>query len=171
MLYLRYWHVSMPQILLLPAMLKRLYISLILLLSTVYALASTPVEDIMYNYMEVRGVRHLVAKGAKMNMVRPVLRTYPIAPLADDVQYLIVLKMDKASDADRKTFEKDLKSVLMKYEYCATQEAKDFGMADVYIYSSFSGEIVEIVVYNPDKSTLNSLQGVFPLDALLSLRK
>lgn len=152
-------------------MLKRLCISFVLLISTVYAVASTPVEDIMYNYMEVKGVRHLVARGTKMNMVRPVLRTYPIAPLADDVQYLIVLKMEKASVADRQIFEKELKSVLTQYEYCATQEAKDGGMADVYIYRSDSGEIVEIVVYNPEKSTLNSLQGVFPLDALLRLRQ
>lgn len=152
-------------------MLRKLYISIIFLFLAASAWAKTPVEDVVNRYTDMKGVRHLTAKGAKMNMVRPILRTYPLGPLADDVQYLIVLKLEKASVADRKIFEKDLLTALKQYEYCVTQEAQEGGMADVYIYRSQSGEIIEIVVYNPEKATLNSLQGKFPVEELLRLRQ
>ena len=50
-----------------------------------FALAQTPVENIVTKYEDVKGSKELVAKGAKMVFARALIKQTPVAPIADDV--------------------------------------------------------------------------------------
>jgi hypothetical protein len=99
-----------------------------------------------------------------------MMKHTPVAPVAEDVDKVSILKMAGASRQSLEMFENDLQKVLKLYEYYGTQEEPN-GKVDVYVMRSGTSVIKELVVYNPENHTLNSFYGSFPLDALMKIAK
>ena len=150
-------------------MMKR-YFSVLMIWSCClsFALAQTPVEKIVTKYEDVKGSKELVAKGAKMVFARALIKQTPVAPIADDVTELAVLKMANASRSDQKLFYNDLMTALKGYLYCGRHDTRN-GTVDVYIMPPSKGMVKELVIYNPAIYSLNSLYGEFSVESLLSL--
>lgn len=138
------------------------------MLSGFTAGAQSPVDELIVRYAEVKGARDFVARGSRMSLVRGLLRNYPLAPVADQVEDLYVLKMEKASDQDKADFLAGLQSALKSYEYYGKFNGKN-GLVDVYVFRSGPETVSELVIYNPEIYSLNSLGGHFSVSSLLSL--
>ena len=69
--------------------------------------AGTPAADLVEKYKDVKGARNLVAKGTLMNMARPMLKKYNVAPIAHKVEEMSVLRMDRTSPEVRQGFHND----------------------------------------------------------------
>ena len=135
----------------------------------VTASAATPVESVIIKYADVKGVRQFEAKGVAMKLARGLIRKTPAAPVADYVDELSVLRVDKADSLDRTAFVSDLYSALSSYDYVGKAEAPN-GIVDVYV-SKPQGEFVkEFVVYNQEIYSINSLRGDIPVSTLLSMK-
>lgn len=151
-----------------------MYVRLILVLSALFssmcmASALTPVEGLVPKYSDVKGVRNITVRGARMALARPVLRTYPVAPIADLVEDLAILKLERASEHIRRGFETDLAASLDGYQYCGKHVSKDGGIVDVYVLLSSPEVASQMVVFNPEIYVLNILNGTFPVEVLLTL--
>lgn len=145
----------------------------ILLLSIFVAtglMARTPAEALIYKYENVKGAKLVEASGGKMVFARPVLKKYPIGPMSDDVEELVVLRMEKASQQDFKIFFDDFSNVVRSYIYYGKFEVQD-GLVDIYVHLKDDTMADELVVYNPTQRALNSLSGAFPVSELLKLDK
>ena len=152
-----------------------MYRRLILVISAMFlsmcmASALTPVEELVPKYGDVKGARNITVRGARMALARPVLRTYPVAPIADFVEDLAILKLERASEQVRQDFEAELSSSLEGYQYCGKHLSKDGGIVDVYILLSSPEAASQMVVFNPEICALNILNGVFPVEILLTLK-
>lgn len=134
------------------------------------ASAFTPVEGLAEKYSDVKGSRYIVVKGGRMAFARPILRTYPVAPIADLVDDLAILKMEKAADMSRSDFVTELTSALDGYMYCGKHKSKDGGIVDVYVLLSSQEAASQMVVFNPEIYALNILNGIFPVEILLTLK-
>ncbi len=132
--------------------------------------AQTPVEDVIVKYADVKGARHFIAKGGRMAMARTLLGRTPVAPVADDVEELAVLKMMNVSEATKKSFVNDLTDALKSYEYYGRQSTKN-GIVDIYVLKKTEDLVEELVIYNAGIYSLNSLYGDFTAESLLKLRK
>lgn len=128
----------------------------------------SPVVEVIREYKSMRGVRKFVAGGGKLNIARGLLRKTPVAPVADDVTELSVLKMQNASEEVRTSFENDLRSALKSYTYVGIQDSP-VGEVEVYVMFSSSHEIDEMVIYNAAIFSLNCLHGPFAPEALHAL--
>lgn len=150
-------------------MCKRIIMPLVALFVSVSTLrAYTPVWNVILKYEDVKGARDFVLKGAGMAMARGFLKRYPVAPLADDVLELAVLKMGNASVQSRNAFLKDLDAALRSYEYYGKYDSEN-GTVDIYVLRSGPETVSELVIYNPAIFSLNSLLGNFQVSALLRL--
>ena len=134
------------------------------------AYAQTPIEKLIDKYADVRGARDLIASGAEMRIARSLIRRTPLASIAPEVQVLEVLKMQNASRNDILMFERDLKEALETYEYYGQTEGAN-GMVDIYISKKSADTIDELVLYNPEIYSLNSLKGTFSVSELVSIDK
>jgi len=133
--------------------------------------AQTPAEELIDRYSSVQGSRDFIASGPQMILARSLIRMTPLASIAPDVDVLEVLKMQNASDSNIEMFEKDLKSVLSSYEYYGKAMGKN-GMVDIYVSPGSSPDVIkELVIYNPEIHTLNSLKGTFSASELVSIEK
>ena len=132
------------------------------------AAAQTPVEDLIVRYGDMKGVKDFIAKGARMNLVRGFLGNYGLAPIADEVDQLYVMKLGNASYQVREEFHTDFMAAVKTYEYYGKTEGKN-GVVDVYVLISGPDTVSELVVYNPEIYVLNSLGGNFSVSSLLSL--
>ena len=56
-------------------LMKRVLILIYVLMSSVALHAETPVQELIAQYEDVKGIRILVAKGAMMPVVRPMTRS------------------------------------------------------------------------------------------------
>ena len=72
------------------------------------AAAQTPVEDLIVRYGDMKGVKDFIAKGARMNLVRGFLGNYGLAPIADQVDQLYVMKLGNASSQVREEFHPEI---------------------------------------------------------------
>ncbi|MBO5312192.1 MAG: DUF4252 domain-containing protein [Bacteroidales bacterium] len=132
------------------------------------AAAQTPVEELVVRYGEEKGVKDFVARGARMSLVRGFLGNYGLAPIADEVDQLYVMKLGNASAQVKDDFLADFKAAVKTYEYYGKTEGKN-GVVDVYVLISGPETVSELVVYNPEIYVLNSLGGNFSVSSLLSL--
>ena len=133
--------------------------------------AATPIEKLIVRYSDVKGARDFIAVGGKMAVARSLIRATPMAAIAADVDELAVLKMGNVSEGDRKQFESDLHETLKGYRYHGQEQSKN-GLVDVYLLMAGGDEVEEVeevVIYNPEIFSLNSLKGLFSVKSLLSI--
>lgn len=130
--------------------------------------AQNPMEELIAKYADVKGARDFVASGSMMGIARGFIRKYPVAPIADDVKELAVLKMERTAEQVRIDFQKELDQVLKSYEYYGKQETK-MGIVDVYVLKTSPETVSELVIYNPSIWSLNCLYGEFSVKSLLDL--
>ena len=130
--------------------------------------ATTPIEKLIVRYSDVKGARDFIATGGKMAVARSLIRATPMAAIAADVDELAVLKMGNVSEGERMQFESDLHEILKGYRYHGQEQSKN-GPVDVYLLMAGGDEVEELVIYNPEMFSLNSLKGLFSVKSLLSL--
>ena len=101
---------------------KRLVLVFLSMMLVCSAWGGTPVEDIVLKYKDVKGAKSLIAQGFVMKMARPLLKSYSIAPLADKVQEMSVLRMDKVDVEDREVFLEEMNKCLSTYIYAGKSD-------------------------------------------------
>lgn len=147
---------------------RRMLFVLVVLLS-MDAFADTPAEMFMGGYDDVKGAKHIEVKGGTMVFARPVIRKFPIGPMADLVEEVSVLNMSKTGSSEKDTFLAKLKVMLeMNYKYYGKSDTPN-GIVDVYVHLASDDLADELVIYNPELFVLNSLVGKFPVEQLLKL--
>ena len=149
------------------------YVSLILMLMLAAAVrlsAQSAVEKVIVKYEDTDGARYFIAQGPKMILARRLLKSTQVAPVAQDVDELYILKMQTASQSAQERFARDLSLALKSYEYYGKEPSRH-GEVDVYImrHAPGSAQIDELVIYNPAIYSLNSLIGHFTASQLLKL--
>ena len=132
--------------------------------------AQTPVEKVIIKYEDTPGVRHFIAQGMSMILARKFISSTQVAPIAPDVNALYVLKMGEATDSVRTRFVHDLDQVLKSYEYYGKQPSKN-GEVEIYVHHTGPDAVNELVIYNPEIYSLNSLVGNFTVNELLALKR
>ena len=137
-------------------------------LSAAMLSAQTPVEKVILKYEDADGSRNFIAQGLKMTLARNLLKSTPVAPVASDVDQLYVLKMEDASQSERLRFVSDLNDALKQYDYYGRQQSKS-GEVEVYVHYTSPDSIDELVIYNPEIYSLNSLFGHFTAQELMAL--
>lgn len=130
--------------------------------------AATPIEKLIVRYSDVKGARDFIAVGGKMALARSLIRATPMAAIAGEVDELAVLKMGNVPEGERKQFESDLHDALKGYRYHGQEQSKN-GLVDVYLLMADDDEVEEVVIYNPEIFSLNSLKGLFSVKSLLSI--
>ena len=130
--------------------------------------AQTPVEKLIIKYEDVPGAKNFVAQGLKMTLARGLLKSTQVAPVASDVDQLYVLRMEEASQSERLRFVSDLHAVLKQYDYYGKQPSKN-GEVDIYVHHTGPQTVDELVIYNPEIYSLNSLFGHFTVSELMAL--
>ena len=130
--------------------------------------AATPIEKLIVRYSDVKGARDFIAVGGKMALARSLIRATPMAAIAGAVDELAVLKMGNVPEGERKQFESDLHDALKGYRYHGQEQSKN-GLVDVYLLMADDDEVEEVVIYNPEIFSLNSLKGLFSVKSLLSI--
>lgn len=149
---------------------KRFLILICMLVFSVALRAETPVQKLIAEYEDVKGIRILVAKGPMMSVVRPMLRSYTIAPMADYVEELSALRIGKSIAADEKEkFLTALSEALKSYMYVGKTKSTS-GIVDAYIHLLSEEVVDELVVFNPETKALNTLLGEFPASELKKLK-
>lgn len=149
------------------------YVSLILMLMLAAAVrlsAQSAVEKVIVKYEDTDGARYFIAQGPKMILARRLLKSTQVAPVAQDVDELYILKMQSASQSAQEKFVRDLSVALKSYEYYGKQPSKN-GEVNVYIHRMAPGsaQIDELVIYNPAIYSLNSFVGQFTASQLMKL--
>ena len=149
---------------------KRILFFIMLMLTSTVMFAKTPIEELVERYQDVKGVKNIVAHGAMMSIARPMLKSYTIVPLADCVDELSSLRIQRGiSDTDKKRFVSDLDKILKKYIYAGKTKSTS-GIVDVYVHLESTDYADELVVYNPETHVLNVLRGRFPVAELAKLK-
>lgn len=151
-------------------MFRRYVMVMMTCMMTVAGLASaqTPVEKVIIKYEDTEGARYFLAQGVKMAFARKLIQTTQMAPIASEVDELAVLKMENAPQYTRVKFVADLNDALKSYEHYGRYETKN-GDVDIYILRSGPDSVEELVIYNPEIFSLNSLHGSFTVSQLLKL--
>lgn len=140
----------------------------LLSVSVSVAAQHTPVESLIQKYQESPGAKSFVAQGIKMFLARKLLEQTEVAPIADDVKVLYVIRMEGSPKGTRLHFISEMYEVLETYHYYGTIPAKS-GTVDIYLKYSSPETVEELVIYNPEIYTLNSLFGTFTMQELLEL--
>jgi len=147
-----------------------LYIFTFLLFSF-SASAVTPAEKIMLEYEDSQGASFIEAKGISMRIARVMIRKTPAAPVADKITEVSVLKLENADDSTKSDFHKNLEATLKQYTYVGKSKAANNDVVDVYISLPENDLVYEMVIFNYEKCTLNSLRGQIPVSLLMSMQK
>ena len=132
--------------------------------------AQSAVEKVIVKYEDTDGARYFIAQGPKMILARRLLKSTQVAPVAQDVDELYILKMQSTSRSAQEKFTRDLSVALESYEYYGKQPSTN-GEVDVYIHRMAPGSfnIDELVIYNPAIYSLNSFVGQFTASQLMKL--
>lgn len=150
---------------------KYMVLSLLVSGLAVCAYAGTPVEDLIARYEVEQGAKDYKAAGAAMAVGRTFLKKYPIAPLANDIDEMLILRMQKTSPEVKEAFLADLQEVMKDYMYIGKQDTRQ-GVVDVYCLADEDAQIVvELIVYNPKIYALNCLRGDMKPEDLMKIRK
>ena len=147
---------------------KHIIIVILLTLLSVDVFAGTPAEDLICSYDGVKGARNIEVKGSRIKLARPILKKYPIGPMADLVTEVEVLNMGKAAEQDIQRFLEDLSNTLSHYSYYGKSDSPN-GLVDVYVHLQTEAVVDELVIFNPDSLVLNILFGDFSVEDLLKL--
>ena len=134
------------------------------------AYAGSPVEDLILKYESAHGAKDYKASGAAMSVGRTFLKKYPIAPLADDIDEMLILRLEKTSPDVKKRFDKDFREAVKSYMYIGKQDTKQ-GVTDVYCLVNKDEIVEELIVYNPALYALNCLRGNMDPQELMKIRK
>ena len=137
----------------------------LMLIVAVQVMAKTPVETLIGKYEDNKGFKCMEVSGSKMMLARPILKKYPIGPMSDVVERIVILKMEKASAHDRALFLDDMKRTLKEYIYCG-KSAGPAGTVDVYVHQKTPITVDEVVSFNPESFVINALMGEFPVKDL-----
>lgn len=148
---------------------KRFILLVVLSLAGVGAYSQSPVVDLVEKYKQYSGASCVDFSGFKLTLARPALRSSPLAPVASDVERLIVLHMDSVSGPVLDLFEKSLYGTLGSYESFGEQPSPG-GPVQVYARFSDSDVVCELVIYNPKLCVLNDIQGEFSMNSLEKLK-
>ena len=150
-------------------MLRKVLLFIAVLMTVAATLsAQTPAEKLILKYKDTSGSREFSAEGIKMNFARTLIKSTTLAPVADDVSKLYVLRMAGASKSVLPLFKFDLKGMLKNYSYYGKAPSKN-GEVDVYIHRTGPQTVDELVIYNPAINSLTSLVGNFSVNVLLQL--
>jgi hypothetical protein len=133
------------------------------------AFAQSPVEDLMEKYSKTPQADYFEASGLKLYLARPALMTSPLAPVASEVQSLVILQMGRASAQDQERFESNLAEALRSYQNFGSPPSPN-GPVKVYVIFANKNTVSELVIYNQARSTLNDIHGNFPVSALQKLK-
>lgn len=147
---------------------RRFFLLVLAAVMAFEAFAGTPAEDLVGRHVDVKGARHIEVRGAKMKFARPILRRFPIGPLADEVTEVTALNLGKTSAADKERFLKDMTKTLQQYRYYGKSDTPN-GIVDVYIHLYSDSIVDELVIFNPELNVLNILDGKFSVKDLLKL--
>ena len=146
----------------------------IILAFTAYSftlMAQTPVESLMSEFDDCKGVNVLVAEGGMMTIARGYIRKSPMGPLADSVDEVTILTMKRASAQTRQEFLSQLPMVLQGYMYYGKKKGMNDNIVDVYGSQIIDGVVHELIVYNQENGSLFSMRGTYPVTQLESLDK
>ena len=150
-------------------MFRKILPLILLLLSAAASLsAQTPAEKLIMKYKDTNGAREFDAEGIKMTFARTLIKSTTLAPVAQDVKELYVLRMGGVSKSVLPLFQFDLKAMLKNYSYYGKAPSKN-GEVDVYIHRTGPHTVSELVIYNPAINSLTSLVGNFTVSELLAL--
>ena len=100
-----------------------------------------------------------------------MIRKTPAAPVADKITEVSVLKLENADDSTKSDFHKNLEATLKQYTYVGKSNAANNDVVDVYISRPENDLVYEMVIFNYEKCTLNSLRGQIPVSLLMSMQK
>jgi hypothetical protein len=98
---------------------RRIIIIICMAFVAVGAFAQSPVEDLMEKYSKTPQADYFEASGLKLYLARPALMTSPLAPVASEVQSLVILQMGRASAQDQERFESNPAEALRSYRISA----------------------------------------------------
>ena len=135
------------------------------------AVEVTPAEKIMLEYEDSQGASYIEAKGMSMRIARVMIRKTPAAPVADKITEVSVLKLENADDSTKSDFHKNLEATLKQYTYVGKSNSANNDVVDVYISRPENDFVYEMVIFNYEKCTLNSLRGRIPVSLLMSMQK
>ena len=134
-------------------------------------MAQTPVESLMSEFDDCKGVNVLVAEGGMMTIARGYIRKSPMGPLADSVDEVTILTMKRASEQAKQAFLIQLSNALKSYEYYGRKEGMNDNIVDVYGSQIIDGVVHELIVYNQKNGSLFSMRGTYPVTQLEALDK
>lgn len=149
---------------------KKIFLSIMMILCVSALFASTPAEGLVQKYKDAKGARDLVAGKTLLRLVRPMMEDYQIAPIAHKVEQLAVVRLDKSSQEVKDRFLNDLKNTFSRYSYGGQSVTKN-GTVDVYVHMISDNLADELVVYNPEIFALYSLNGSFTREELVKIQK
>lgn len=151
---------------------KRIIIIILAVLSfNLTAFAQTPVESLISTYEDYKGVKVFVAEGAVMSIARGYIRKSPMGPLADCVDVVTIMTMKKVTDSTKQSFSQDLRRTLKSYQFYGKKEGMDKSIVEVYGSPIKNGVVHELIVFNPEKYSLFSMRGAYPVSELQKLDK
>ena len=134
-------------------------------------MAQTPVESLMSEFDDCKGVNVLVAEGGMMTIARGYIRKSPMGPLADSVDEVTILTMKRASAQTRQEFLSQLPMVLQGYMYYGKKKGMNDNIVDVYGSQIIDGIVHELIVFNQENGSLFSMRGTYPVTQLEALDK
>ena len=134
-------------------------------------MAQTPVESLMSEFDDCKGVNVLVAEGGMMTIARGYIRKSPMGPLADSVDEVTILTMKRASAQTRQEFLSQLPMVLQGYMYYGKKKGMNDNIVDVYGSQIIDGVVHELIVFNQENGSLFSMRGTYPVMQLEALDK
>ena len=147
---------------------KRIFLMIISAVMAFESFAGTPAEDLVGRHADVKGARHIEVRGARMKFARPILKRFPIGPLADSVTEVTVLDVDRTSPESKERFLGDLALTLRQYRYSGKSDTPN-GLVDVYVHLYSDSIVDELVIFNPESNVLNILDGRFSVEDLIEL--
>ncbi len=149
---------------------KRMILIAAALFAALALRAETPAAGLVSEYKDIKGARDFVARGIMMKMARVMMKDYSIAPLAHKVEEVSVLRMDKADEAVRQNFLKDMQEVMGQYMYAGKSDTNK-GVVDTYVHLDSPETADELVVFNPDICAFYSMKGKFTIEELLEIKQ
>ena len=147
---------------------RRFFLLVLAAVMAFESFAGTPAEDLVGRHADVKGARHIDVRGARMKFARPILKRFPIGPLADSVTEVTVLDVDKTSPESKERFLGDLALTLRQYRYSGKSDTPN-GLVDVYVHLYSDSIVDELVIFNPESNVLNILDGKFSVEDLIRL--
>lgn len=151
------------------AVMKRVILMMLLTVVCISGHAQSPVEDLVEKYKKYSGATCVDLSGLELKLARPALLASPLAPVASDVDKLIILHMSATSHKVLDSFEKSLYGTLGAYDRFGVHASAN-GPVEVYARFSDTDVVCELVIFNPTLYVLNDIHGEFSVKSLKKLK-